>query len=121
MTSRMRACLHASVLVVMVSLLAGKAVPAQPTAAPPAGAAAQTTGQSAGQPAGQTAAQDEFVPIDELPPEDRLPAAPFLVAAYTITLVLLAGYVWLLWRRLGVVQHELNEVRRATRSGGAPM
>jgi CcmD family protein len=113
MTSRMRACVRASVLVVMVSLTAGRAVPAQPTAAPPAGAPAQA--------AGQTAAQDEFVPISELPPEDRLPAAPFLVAAYTITLVLLAGYIWLLWRRLGVVQQELNQVRRATRPGGAPM
>jgi hypothetical protein len=60
-----------------------------------------------------TAAQDEFVPIDQLPEEDRLPAAPFLVAAYTVALVLLVGYVWLLWRRLGTVQQELRAVRAA--------
>ena len=74
-------------------------------------------------PPATTAAQDEFVPIDQLPPEDRLPAAPFLVAAYTITLVLLGGYVTLLWRRLGAVQRDLETVRRSarTRPGGAPM
>ena len=68
-----------------------------------------------------TAAQDGFVPIDELPPEDRLPAAPFLVGAYTITLVLLVGYAWLLWRRLGVVQRDLDEVRRSVGAGGSRM
>lgn len=109
--SRVRARLRVGLLVIVVSLMAAQAVSvlAQPTATPSQGAPSTT------------AAQDEFVPISELPPEDRLPAAPFLVAAYTVTLVLLAGYVWLLWRRLGVVQHELNEVRRATRPGGAPM
>lgn len=68
-----------------------------------------------------TPAQDGFVPIDELPPEDRLPAAPFLVGAYTVTLVLLAGYVWLLWRKLGTVQRELHDARRPSRPGGLPM
>lgn len=111
MMSRVKARLRAGLLVFVSSLVVatGASVLAQPTATPPSGT--PTT----------TAAQDEFVPISELPPEDRLPAAPFLVGAYTVTLVLLAGYVWLLWRRLGVVQHELNEVRRATRPGGAPM
>ena len=29
-------------------------------------------------------AQDEFVPLDELPPQEQLPAAPLLIAAYSV-------------------------------------
>ena len=29
-------------------------------------------------------AQDEFVPIDELPADEKLPAAPLLIAAYAV-------------------------------------
>jgi CcmD family protein len=107
----MQACVRAGALALVLCVASGQWGPllGQPA-----------TDASSGAPA-TTAAQDEFVPISELPPEDRLPAAPFLVAAYTITLVLLAGYVWLLWRRVGALQHELNEVRRTTRPGGAPM
>lgn len=79
------------------------------------------TSPSSTPPVTTTAAQDGFVPIDELPPEDRLPAAPFLVAAYSITLVLLGGYVWLLWRRLSTVQRELDEVRRTIGADGSRM
>lgn len=55
---------------------------------------------------------DEFVPIDELPEEDRLPAAPFLIAAYSIVWVLAFGYFWLLSRRMGDVERELAELSR---------
>jgi CcmD family protein len=78
-----------------------------------ASAVAQPPGPPTGQP---TAAQDEFVPIGELPVEDQLPAAPFLVAAYTVVWVLLIGYVWMLWQRLVRVQRELADARRTTRS-----
>ena len=55
---------------------------------------------------------EEFVPIDELPEEDRLPAAPFLIAAYSIVWVLAFGYFWLLSRRMGDVERELAELSR---------
>jgi CcmD family protein len=45
------------------------------------------------------AAQDEFVPISELPPDEKLPAAPLLIAAYAVVWIILAVYVWTLWRR----------------------
>jgi CcmD family protein len=77
------------------------------------GGMASAVAQPTGQPA---AAQDEFVPIGELPVEDQLPAAPFLVAAYTVVWVLLIGYVWMLWQRLARVQRELADARRSTRS-----
>ena len=65
-------------------------------------------------PPATTAAQDEYVPIDQLPDEDKLPAAPFLVGAYTVAWLSILIYVWMLWRRLGKVEHELQEARRAT-------
>lgn len=108
--TRLRHGLRAGAVLMALWMMAGWGVQAQAPAATPPEAPPTTT-----------AAQDEFVPIDQLPPEDRLPAAPFLIAAYTVTLVLLAGYVWLLWRRLATVQRELEVVRRAGRTGGAPM
>lgn len=106
--TRLRHGLRAGAVVMALWMMAGWGAAAQPV-------------ETAPQAQAPTAAQDEFVPIDQLPPEDRLPAAPFLIAAYTVTLVLLAGYVWLLWRRLATVQRELEVVRRAGRPGGAPM
>jgi CcmD family protein len=56
------------------------------------------------------AAQDEFVPISEIPEHDKLPAAPFLIAAYTFVWLAFLGYVWTLWRRLSRVEEELKRV-----------
>ena len=57
-------------------------------------------------------AQEEFIPIDQLPPEDQLPAAPLLVGAYAIFLVAVFGYLWSIWRRLSKVEQELSELSR---------
>ena len=59
-------------------------------------------------------AQEEFVPIDELPQEDRLPAAPFLIAAYSIIWVLAFGYMWLIGSRLAATEREIAELFRRT-------
>jgi CcmD family protein len=56
------------------------------------------------------AAQDEFVPVDQLPPQEQLPAAPLLIAAYSVAWVLVTGYLFSIWRRLGRVERELAEV-----------
>ena len=57
-------------------------------------------------------AQDEFVPLDELPPQEQLPAAPLLIAAYSVAWVMVAGYLFTIWRRLGRVEQELADVNR---------
>lgn len=57
-------------------------------------------------------AQDEFVPLNELPPQEQLPAAPLLIAAYSVAWVMVAGYLFSIWRRLGRVEQELAEVNR---------
>ncbi|HTV02239.1 MAG TPA: CcmD family protein [Luteitalea sp.] len=79
------------------------------SAALPASSAAQGT-----TPPSTTAAQDEYVPIDELPEGEKLPAAPFLVGAYTVLWLAILVYLLMLWRRLGRVERELQEARRAT-------
>lgn len=56
--------------------------------------------------------QQEFVPLKDLPPEEKLPAAPLLVSAYMVVWVALMGYVWSIWRRLGKVESELADVSR---------
>ena len=37
--------------------------------------------------------QEVFTPIDQLPPQEQLPAAPLLVGAYVFVLLTLFGYM----------------------------
>jgi CcmD family protein len=61
--------------------------------------------------------QDGFVPIDQLPPQDQLPAAPLLVTAYSFVVLALFVYVLSVARRLGVVQRELDRLQSDARRG----
>jgi CcmD family protein len=70
-------------------------------ATPPAAAPAPSTAPPA---------QDEFVPISQLPPDDKLPAAPLLIAAYAVVWIILAVYVWTLWRRFLRVEQDLKSL-----------
>jgi CcmD family protein len=54
--------------------------------------------------------QTEFLPIDQLPPQDQLPAAPLLVAAYSVVLLALFAYLVSVARRLVGVQRELERL-----------
>ena len=60
----------------------------------------------------QQTAQDGFVPMNDIPSEERLPAAPLLAAAYSVVWAIAIGYLWTIWRRLGTVEQELAEVSR---------
>ena len=64
--------------------------------------------------------QEEFLPIDQLTPQDQLPAAPLLIGAYAFVLVMLFGYMFITSRRLTVIQREVDrldsDLRRAGRS-----
>jgi CcmD family protein len=57
-------------------------------------------------------ADEGFVPIDQLPPEEKLPAAPLLIAAYSVAWLAVAGYLFSIWRRLARVEREIVEVSR---------
>lgn len=63
-------------------------------------------------------AQEQFLPLDQLPPEDQLAAAPLLIAAYAVIWVLLLLYLWSIRRRLDGVQRELVEVARRVSERG---
>ena len=39
-------------------------------------------------------APDGFVPMNDIPPEERLPAAPLLAAAYSVVWAVAIGYLW---------------------------
>lgn len=62
--------------------------------------------------------QEEFVPIDELPPQDQLPAAPLLVTAYAFVVLALFAYVVSVARRLGAVQRDLDRLQTDLKRSG---
>lgn len=67
----------------------------------------------------QQSAPDGFVPMDDVPAEEQLPAAPLLAAAYVVVWVIAIGYLWTIWRRLGSVEKELAEAMRRVDPDGA--
>jgi CcmD family protein len=54
--------------------------------------------------------QSEFVPVDEVPPGEQIPAINLVAAAYGFVWVALLGYVWSIARRLQKVESELAEL-----------
>jgi CcmD family protein len=81
----------------------------QPAPSPPASTPSAQPPATAKPAPSRPAAQDEFVPVEDLPDSEKLPAAPFLIAAYTIVWLVLLAYVWSLWRRLTHVEQELKQ------------
>jgi len=66
-----------------------------------------------------TEQQDEFVPVSELPPEERLPAAPLLVGAYAFVVLTLFVYLVSVSRRLTAVKADIarleSDLKRTAR------
>jgi CcmD family protein len=64
--------------------------------------------------------QEVFTPVDQLPPQDQLPAAPLLIGAYAFVLLMLFGYMFMVSRRLSVIQREVDrldsDLKRSGRS-----
>jgi len=54
--------------------------------------------------------QEEFTPIDQLPPQDQLPAAPLLIGAYAFVLLMLFGYLVMVSRRLSAIKTEVDRL-----------
>ncbi len=79
-----------------------------------AGLAIASPQDAATQSAARPQAQNEFLPLKDLPKQEQLPAAPLVMGAYAFVWVALLVYVWSLWRRVGAVQRELTDLRRRT-------
>ena len=62
--------------------------------------------------------QGEFIPIDQLPPQEQFAAAPLLIGAYSFVLIVLFLYVGSLARRLTSVQRELERLDTTLKQGG---
>ena len=94
------------VCVCALGLLAGLRVDArqQPPAAP------------ATRPAAPQAAQDEFVPVTDLPPAEQMPAGPLVLGAYGFMWAVVLVYVFLLSRRIQGVQKDIDALKRQTRN-----
>jgi CcmD family protein len=73
-------------------------------------APASALAQQSPAPAQPPAATDQYVPMDEIPEQDKLPAAPYLIGAYMVAWLMLLFYVWSLWRRLQRVEEELKRL-----------
>ena len=63
-----------------------------------------------------SSSQDAFVPVDQLPSQEQIPAAPLVAGAYGIAWAAVLIYLWSVWRRLGRVERELAEVTRRIES-----
>ncbi len=60
----------------------------------------------------QPPAQEEFVPLSEIPPEEQIPAFTLVASAYALVWIVLIGYVWSVSRRLHAVESELTSLSR---------
>lgn len=74
-----------------------------------------TTLTAQNQTARQPAATDEFVPIDELPPQEQVPAAPMVVAAYSFIWIAVLAYVLSLVKRIRKVETDISALEKGNR------
>lgn len=52
--------------------------------------------------------QSEFQPVTEVPASEQMPSAPLVIAAYAFVWLAFTAYAWMMWRKLGKVEHELH-------------
>ena len=66
----------------------------------------------------QSKQQGEFLPVDQLPPTESMPAAPLLITAYAFVMIVLFVYVFSVARRLSAVQQELTRLDATMKQSG---
>ena len=69
---------------------------------------------------GQPPAQEGFVPVEQLPGQEAMPAAPLVAAAYGIAWAAVLIYLLSIWKRLKTVEREMAEVSRRIDARGRP-
>ena len=57
-------------------------------------------------------ARDQYLPIDQLPPSERMPSAPFVIAAYAVIWAVAMFYLWTIWRRTAKVEEDMQALAR---------
>ena len=56
--------------------------------------------------------QSDFRPLSERPPQEELPAARLVIAAYSFVMLTLFAYLFSLSKRLGGVKQEIERLER---------
>ena len=79
-------------------------------------AAVSATAVFAQQP--QQPARDQYLPIDQLPPGEQMPSAPFVIAAYGAIWILAMFYLWTIWRRIGKLEDDMQALARRQKDAG---
>ncbi len=69
----------------------------------------------ASQPPPPQPAQEEFVPLDQLPPEAELPAAPMVIAAYVFVWAAFVVYIFSIAKRLKRLEADLRTLEQGRR------
>jgi CcmD family protein len=84
-----------------------------------AGVHAQTSSQPAPQQqqAPKQLEKFEYVPLDQLPPQEQIPAANLLIPAYAFVWIAVLVYVMSLAKRLGTVQREVERLETDLKQG----
>ena len=68
---------------------------------------------------GQPPAQEGFVPVEQLPGQEEMPAGPLVAAAYGVAWAAVLLYLLSIRKRLKTVEREMAEVsRRIDARGG---
>jgi CcmD family protein len=53
-----------------------------------------------------------FVPAASVQGQEQLPAAPLVITAYSVVWLLVFGYLWSIWRRIGRAERDVADVTR---------
>ena len=59
-----------------------------------------------------------FVPVDQLPGQEELPATPLVAAAYGVAWIAVLLYIFSIWKRLNAVEREMADVAKRIEPGG---
>ena len=62
--------------------------------------------------------QGEYVALEDLPPQEQLPAAPLLVSAYAVVMFGIFVYVVSVARRVSAVQKEIERLESEMKRSG---
>jgi CcmD family protein len=62
--------------------------------------------------------QEEFIPIEQLPPQDAFPAARLLIGAYVFVPIVLFLYVLSVAKRMSAVQREIERLESDLKRSG---
>lgn len=83
----------------------------------PAALAQQQPTEPPKRPEGVPKQLDEFVPIEQLPQDEQIPAANLLIPAYSFVWVAVLVYVASIAKRLGTVQREVERLETDIKQG----